>query len=163
MASYNKVILMGNLTRDPEVRQSQSGTAIVKAGLAVNDRRPDGQGGWKEQAHFFDITLFGSRGEAFARFNKRGACVLIEGRLNFSQWQDKESGQKRSKVDVVVDSWSFTGSKSDNSGGGGGGGYDNNQQQNNNNQQQTPAPSFPGPDSFGGAPAGGGMSDDVPF
>ena len=151
---------MGNLTRDPEVRQSQSGTAIVKAGLAVNERRPDGQGGWKEQAHFFDITIFGSRGEAFARFNKRGACVLIEGRLNFSSWDDRESGQKRSKVDVVVDNWSFTGSKNDNSGGGNSsGGYEPQQQQ---SAPQT-APSFPGPDSFGGAPAGGGMSDDVPF
>ena len=160
MASYNKVILMGNLTRDPEVRQSQSGTAIVKAGLAVSERRPDGQGGWKEQAHFFDITIFGSRGEAFARFNKRGACVLIEGRLNFSSWDDRESGQKRSKVDVVVDNWSFTGSKNDNSGGGNSsGGYEPQQQQ---SAPQT-APSFPGPDSFGGAPAGGGMSDDVPF
>jgi single-strand DNA-binding protein len=160
MASYNKVILMGNLTRDPEVRQSQSGTAIVKAGLAVNERRPDGQGGWKEQAHFFDITIFGSRGEAFARFNKRGACVLVEGRLNFSSWDDRESGQKRSKVDVVVENWSFTGSKNDNAGGGNAGGGHQQQQETSPPQ---PAPSFPGPDSFGGAPAGGGMSDDVPF
>ena len=160
MASYNKVILMGNLTRDPEVRQSQSGTAIVKAGLAVNERRPDGQGGWKEQAHFFDITIFGSRGEAFARFNKRGACVLVEGRLNFSSWDDRESGQKRSKVDVVVENWSFTGSKNDNAGGGNAGGGHQQQQETSPPQ---PAPSFPGPDSFGGAPAGGGMSDDVPI
>jgi len=151
---------MGNLTRDPEVRQSQSGTAIVKAGLAVNERRPDGQGGWKEQAHFFDITIFGSRGEAFARFNKRGACVLVEGRLNFSSWDDRESGQKRSKVDVVVENWSFTGSKNDNAGGGNAGGGHQQQQETSPPQ---PAPSFPGPDSFGGAPAGGGMSDDVPF
>ena len=151
---------MGNLTRDPEVRQSQSGTAIVKAGLAVNERRPDGQGGWKEQAHFFDITIFGSRGEAFARFNKRGACVLVEGRLNFSSWDDRESGQQRSKVDVVVENWSFTGSKNDNAGGGNAGGGHQQQQETSPPQ---PAPSFPGPDSFGGAPAGGGMSDDVPF
>lgn len=157
MASYNKVILMGNLTRDPEVRQTQSGTALVKAGLAVNERRPDGQGGWKEQAHFFDITIFGPRGEAFARFNKRGACVLIEGRLNFSSWDDKESGQKRSKVDVVVDNWSFTGNKNDNAGGGQGGGQAASPQQ-DQQQPQAAVPSFPGPDSFGG-----GMSDDVPF
>ena len=146
---------MGNLTRDPEVRQTQSGTALVKAGLAVNERRPDGQGGWKEQAHFFDITIFGTRGEAFARFNKRGACVLIEGRLNFSSWDDKESGQKRSKVDVVVDNWSFTGNKNDNAGGGQGGDQAASTQQ---DQPQAAVPSFPGPDSFGG-----GMSDDVPF
>ncbi|MDP6963501.1 MAG: single-stranded DNA-binding protein [Planctomycetota bacterium] len=148
MASFNKVILMGNLTRDPEVRQSQNGTAIVRAGLAVNERRPDGNGGWKEQAHFFDITIFGSRGEAFARFNKRGACVLVEGRLNFSQWQDKESGQNRSKVDVVVDNWNFTGSKASEGGPAA------------NNESQEP-PVFPGPDSFGNS--AGGMSDDVPF
>lgn len=149
---------MGNLTRDPEVRQTQSGTALVKAGLAVNERRPDGQGGWKEQAHFFDITIFGTRGEAFARFNKRGACVLIEGRLNFSSWDDKESGQKRSKVDVVVDNWSFTGNKNDNAGGGQGGDQASSPQQ-DQQQPQAAVPSFPGPDSFGG----GGMSDDVPF
>ncbi len=157
MASYNKVILMGNLTRDPEVRQTQSGTALVKAGLAVNERRPDGQGGWKEQAHFFDITIFGTRGEVFARFNKRGACVLIEGRLNFSSWDDKESGQKRSKVDVVVDNWSFTGNKNDNAGGGQGGDQASSPQQ-DQQQPQAAVPSFPGTDSFGG-----GMSDDVPF
>ena len=145
---------MGNLTRDPEVRQTQSGTALVKAGLAVNERRPDGQGGWKEQAHFFDITIFGTRGEAFARFNKRGACVLVEGRLNFSSWDDKESGQKRSKVDVVVDNWSFTGNKNDNAGG-----RDSAPSQQDPQQSPAAVPSFPGPDSFGG----GGMSDDVPF
>ncbi len=153
---------MGNLTRDPEVRESQSGLAIVKAGLAVNDRRKDGQGGWKEQAHFFDITLFGKSGEAFARFNKRGACVLIEGRLNFSQWDDRESGQKRSKVDVVVDNWSFTGSKNDNAGGGNDS-YNQEPPPQQRQEQATAAPNFPGPDSFGSAPAGGGMSDDVPF
>ena len=157
MASYNKVILMGNLTRDPEVRQSQGGTTIVKVGIAVNENRPDGQGGRKDQAHFFDLTLFGTRGETFARFNKRGASVLVEGRLDFSSWDDKESGQKRSKVSVVVENWSFTGSKNDNAGGGQGGDQASPPQQ---NQQQPPAavPSFPGPDSFGG-----GMSDDVPF
>ena len=157
MASYNKVILMGNLTRDPEVRQSQGGTTIVKVVIAVNENRPDGQGRRKDQAHFFDLPLFGTRGEAFARFNKRGASVLVEGRLDFSSWDDKESGQKRSKVSVVVENWSFTGSKNDNAGGGQGGDQASPPQQ---NQQPPPAavPSFPGPDSFGG-----GMSDDVPF
>lgn len=153
---------MGNLTRDPEVRQSQGGTTIVKVGIAVNENRPDGQGGRKDQAHFFDLTLFGTRGEAFARFNKRGACVLVEGRLDFSSWDDRESGQKRSKVSVVVENWSFTGSKND-SAGGGSGSYNQEPPSQQRQEQATAAPNFPGPDSFGGAPAGGGMSDDVPF
>lgn len=111
--SYNRVILMGNLTRDPESRQGKSGTTIVKAGIAVNERMPDGQGGYKDEASFFDCILFGKRAEAFARFGKKGKSFLIEGKLRQSRWQDKESGQNRSKVEVIVDNWEFAGSKSD--------------------------------------------------
>lgn len=111
--SYNRVILMGNLTRDPESRQGKSGTTIVKAGIAVNERMPDGQGGYKEEASFFDCVLFGKRAEAFTRFGQKGKSFLIEGKLRQSRWQDKESGQSRSKVEVIVDNWEFAGSKSD--------------------------------------------------
>lgn len=145
MASFNKVILMGNLTRDPETRQAQSGTMIVKATIAVNDRRPDGNGNWVDQAHFFDITLFGARGEAFARFHKKGSSVLVEGRLQYSTWEDKESGQKRNKVDVVVNEWQFAG-----------GGREGSNSE--SRQGGEPAPEFPGPESFGGSSAA-----DVPF
>ena len=158
---------MGNLTRDPEVRQAQNGTYIVKAGIAVNERMPDGQGGWKDEPSFFDCVIFGKRGEAFARFMKKGSSCLIEGKLRQGRWQDGETGQNRSKIEVIVDNWEFAGSRGDGQGGG---------------QPMAPAaaPEFPGPSDFGGgsgpAPSGGGgpapgggggggasFPDDVPF
>lgn len=117
MSSFNKVILMGNLTRDPEVRHSQGGMAIVKFGLAVNRRFQDGDGNWKDEPTFVDITMFGKRGEAFMRFHTKGKQAFVEGTLRLDNWADKESGQKRSKLYVVADNWEFVGS-----GGGGGGG-----------------------------------------
>jgi single-strand DNA-binding protein len=138
MASYNKVILMGNLTRKPEVRFTQGGTAICKFGLAVNRRFKDQTGEWKEEATFVDITFFGKRGEAFAKYHDKGKTAFIEGSLRLDQWDDKQSGEKRSKLYVVGDDWQFVGSAggggqrevtSDegaaSGGGGGGGNYGN--------------------------------------
>ena len=123
MASYNKVILMGNRTRDPEVRYANSGTAIVKFGLAVNRRYQDGDGNWQDEPTFVDITMFGKRGEAFSRFHQKGKSAFIEGSLRFDTWEDKQSGQKRSKLYVVADNWEFVGSgREEGQGGGGGGG-----------------------------------------
>ncbi|MGB0953683.1 MAG: single-stranded DNA-binding protein [Planctomycetota bacterium] len=164
MASFNRVVLMGNLTRDPEVRQAQNGTYITKVGLAVNERMPDGAGGWKEEASFIDIVVFGKRAEAFGRYLKKGRSVLIEGKLRQSRWQDKETQQNRSKLEVIVDNWEFVGGGRE-EGQGGGGNYGGGQQQsyggNAPQQQQQPqtAPEFPGPSDFGG----GGLPDDVPF
>ncbi len=110
MASYNKVILMGNLTRKPEVRFTQGGTAICKFGLAVNRRFKDQSGEWKEEATFVDITFFGKRGEAFAKYHDKGKTAFIEGSLRLDQWDDKTSGDKRSKLYVVGDDWQFVGS-----------------------------------------------------
>ena len=127
MSSFNKVILMGNLTRDPETRYTQSGTAIVKFALAVNRRFQDSDGNWKDEATFIDITMFGKRGEAFARFHSKGKPAFIEGSLRLDQWEDRESGAKRSKLYVVGDNWEFVGSggggQGGGQGGGGGGGY----------------------------------------
>jgi single-strand DNA-binding protein len=127
MASYNKVVLMGNLTRDPELRYTQSNLAVCKVGLAVNRRVKDSQTDqWREEATFVDVTIFGKRGEAFEKFHKKGASAFIDGELRFDQWEDKESGQKRSKLYVVANNWEFVGGgRGENSGGGGGGGYDN--------------------------------------
>ena len=122
MSSYNKVILMGNLTRDPEVRYANSGTAIVKFGLAVNRRYQDSEGNWAEEPTFVDITFFGKRGEAFARFHTKGKSAFIEGHLRLDNWEDKQSGQKRSKLYVVADNWEFVGGNREGGGGGGGGG-----------------------------------------
>jgi len=121
MASYNKVILMGNLTRDPEVRYANSGTAIVKFGLAVNRRFQDAEGNWQEEPTFVDITMFGKRGEAFSRFHQKGKPAFLEGSLRFDTWDDKQSGQKRSKLYVVADNWEFVGGGREDGGQGGGG------------------------------------------
>ena len=125
MSSFNKVILMGNLTRDPEVRYANSGTAIVKFGLAVNRRIQDGDGNWREEPTFVDVTIFGKRGEAFAKFHTKGKSCFIEGSLRFDSWEDKQSGQKRSKLYVVGDNWEFVGGGREGAGGGnqGGGSY----------------------------------------
>ncbi len=123
MASYNKVILMGNLTRDPEVRYTQSGTALVKFGLAVNRRFQDAEQNWKEEPTFIDITMWGKRGEAFARFHNKGKTAFIEGHLRLDTWEDKQTGAKRSKLYVVADNWEFAGGGPGGGGGGGGGGH----------------------------------------
>jgi single-strand DNA-binding protein len=157
MASYNRVILMGNLTRDPEVRQAQNGTYICKASLAVNERVPDGNGGYREEPSFIDMVIFGRRGEAFGKYMQKGRPVMVEGKLRQSRWEDRESGQKRSKLEVIVDDWNFVGGREENQGGGGGnyGGRERSA------APQTASSDFPSQDDFGGG--GGGMADDVPF
>ena len=128
MASYNKVILMGNLTRKPEVRVTTGGTPVCKFGLAVNRRFKDQSGEWKEEATFVDVTFFGKRGEAFAKFHDKGKPAFIEGSLRLDTWDDKQSGEKRSKLYVVGDDWQFVGAggarePSSSSEDGGAGGY----------------------------------------
>ncbi len=126
MASYNRVILMGNLTRDPELRHLPSNMPVVDIGLAVNDRYQDKQSGeWVDRPNFIDCTAFGKSAESISRFFSKGRPILIEGKLRYEQWDDRQSGQKRSKLKVVIDQWSFCDSKSDSGGGGrssGGGG-----------------------------------------
>lgn len=146
MGSFNKIILMGNLTRDCETRFANNGTAIVKFGLAVNRRFQDADGNWKEQPTFVDVTIFGKRGEAFARFHGKGKSALIEGQLRMDTWDDKQTGQKRSKLYVVADSWEFVGPSGRDGGGGGGGGS---------------APGYEGGESFD-APSPAAV-DETPF
>lgn len=103
MASYNRVVLLGNLTRDPLVRYLPSGMAVCDLGLAVNDRRktPDGQ--WVDEPTFVDITLFDRQAETAGEYLTKGSPVLIEGRLKMDRWQDKNDGQTRTKLKVVGD------------------------------------------------------------
>lgn len=152
MASYNRVILMGNLARDPEVRQAQNGTYVAKSALAVNERVSDGQGGWKDEASFFNFVFFGKQAESFGRLFQKGKGILIEGRLREDKWQDKETGQNRSKVEIVADRWYFVGGKSDGQGDARGAAT-------GATRSAQPAPDFPGASDFGGASA----ADDVPF
>ena len=122
MGSFNKVILMGNLTRDPELRYTPSGTAVCNVGLAVNRRYQDQSGEWKEEPTFIDVTIWGKRGEAFSKFHQKGKPAFLEGSLRLDTWEDKQSGAKRSKLYVVADSWEFVGAGKEGGGSGGGGG-----------------------------------------
>ena len=114
MPHFNRTILIGHLTRDPDAKQTQSGTQIATFGLGVNERVPDGQGGYREQANFFDITFFGKRAEALLKWFHKGDPILIEGRLKQDRWEDRDTGQKRYKVHVIGESWGFVHSKGSN-------------------------------------------------
>lgn len=119
MASFNKVILVGNLTRDPELRYTPKGMAIAKIGLAVNRTWRTEAGENKEEVTFVDVDSFGRQAETIAQYLKKGSPILVEGRLRLDQWDDKQTGQKRSKLGVVVESFQFLGGG--NRGGDGGG------------------------------------------
>lgn len=118
MANYNKVILMGNLTRDPEMRFLPKGTAVAKFGLAVNRRWRSETGEQKEETTFVDIEAFGKQAETISQYLKKGRPVMVEGRLKLDQWDDKQTGQKRSRMSVVLENFQFL----DAGGGTGGGG-----------------------------------------
>jgi single-strand DNA-binding protein len=109
MASFNKVILVGNLTRDPELRYTPKGLAIAKIGLAVNRVWKSETGESKEEVTFVDIDAFGKQAETIAQYLKKGSPLLMEGRLRLDQWDDKQTGQKRSRLGVVLEAFQFLG------------------------------------------------------
>ena len=110
MASFNKVILMGNLTRDPELRYTPKGTAIAKIGLAVNRTWKNEAGETKEEVTFVDVDCFGRTAENVGQYMRKGSAMLIEGRLKLDTWDDKQTNQKRSKMGVVAETVQFLGS-----------------------------------------------------
>ena len=110
-ANFNKVILAGNLTRDPELRYTPQGTAIAKIGLAINRRYTGQDGQTKDVTTFVDIDAFGKQAEVIGQYLKKGRPVLIEGRLKLDQWDDKTTGQKRSRLGVILESFQFIDSK----------------------------------------------------
>jgi single-strand DNA-binding protein len=108
MAGYNKVILIGNLTRDPELRYTPKGVAIAKIGLAVNRAWRDATTGeLKEEVTFVDISAFGKQAETLGQYMKKGSPLMVEGRLRLDTWDDKQTNQKRSKLDIVLESFQF--------------------------------------------------------
>ena len=110
--SINRVLISGNLTRDPELRQTGGGTQVLSFGVAVNDRRRNPQTGeWEDYPNFIDCTMFGARAEALSRYLSKGTKVAIEGKLRWSQWE--RDGQKRSKIEVIVDEIEFMTSRND--------------------------------------------------
>src|ERR1051325_1858393 len=107
MASFNKVILVGNLTRDPELRYTPKGTAIAKIGVAVNRTWRTESGEQKEEVTFVDVDAFGKQAETIGQYLRKGRPLLIEGRLKLDQWDDKQTGQKKSRLGVVLESFQF--------------------------------------------------------
>ena len=150
MASFNRVILVGNLTRDVEIRYTPSQLAVTEIGLAVNDRVKK-QGEWVDEATFVDITLFGRTAEVAGEYLSKGSPVLIEGRLKLDQWE--QEGQKRYKLKVVGEKMQMLGGRSGGSGSGGG-----NRAPAQQHQQAASAPSQPQ-----SQPAASPPDDEVPF
>ena len=111
MANFNKVMLMGNLTRDPEVRYTPKGTAVAEIGLAVNRIYSGENNEKREETTFVDVTLWGRTAEVAGEYLKKGRPVFIEGRLQLDSWEDKQSGQKRSKLRVVAEGMQLIGSR----------------------------------------------------
>jgi single-strand DNA-binding protein len=117
-ANINRVVLVGNLTKDPELRHTPSGTAVCSLRLAVNTRRKDSATGeWTEKPNYFDITVWGNQGESCAQYLAKGRPVAVDGRLEWREW-DAQDGTKRQAVEIIADSVQFLGSRGDGEGGG---------------------------------------------
>jgi single-strand DNA-binding protein len=160
MASYNRVILLGNLTRDPELRYLQSGTAVADVGLAVSDRRKNATTGeWIEETTFVDITFWGRTAEVAGEYLSKGSPALIEGRLKLDTWETQD-GQKRSKLKVICERMQMVGPPR---GQGEGGPRPAARQalQNQGTAYSQPAPPDEAYDASPAEPSGGG--DDIPF
>jgi len=147
MASFNKVILMGNLTRDPELRYTPKGTAVAKLGLAVNRSWRNADGQQQDETTFVDVDAFGKQAETLGQYMQKGRPILIEGRLKLDQWEDKNTGQNRSKLGVILEKFSFVG------GGGGQAGGSTNATQSSAPPPTSDVPPF----------EDGPSDDDVPF
>jgi single-strand DNA-binding protein len=118
--NINRVVLTGNLTRDPELRSTNSGMSVCSLRIATNTRQKDASGEWADRAHYFSVTVFGAQGENCARFLTKGRPVAIDGRLQWREWQTNE-GQKRESIEIVAESVQFLGGRDDMNGGGGNG------------------------------------------
>jgi single-strand DNA-binding protein len=158
MAYLNKVFLIGNLTRDPELRVTPKGTAICQFGIAVNRQFKDESGATRDETTFVDIEAWGKQGELVSKYLSKGSLAMVEGRLKLDQWEDKTSGQKRSKIKVVLDNVQFLSSR-----GGGGGGAAAAPDEGG----EAPSPERHSPPPRPGAakpgPAAGSVDEDVPF
>ncbi|WP_428308668.1 single-stranded DNA-binding protein [Lacipirellula sp.] len=162
MASFNRVVLVGNLTRDPELRYIPSGSAVSEIGLAVNDRVKKGDQ-WVDETTFVDVTLWGRTAEVANEYLSKGSSVLIEGRLKLDSWE--KDGQKRSKLRVIAEKMQMLGGREGGGGGGAGGGAargGNRVSSGARASQQSSSDDFGGSYDDGG-PSGGFPDDEIPF
>tara|TARA_R110002050_G_scaffold74068_2_gene159061 strand:+ start:870 stop:1355 length:486 start_codon:yes stop_codon:yes gene_type:complete len=161
MANLNRVLLIGNLTRDPELRVTPKGTAICQFGLAVNRSYKDDSGSTKEETTFIDIEAWGRQGEVISKYCTKGRPLFVEGRLKLDQWEDKATGQKRSRMRVVLENFQFLGGRGDGDAPGSG------PSDSADSYERGPAPSrnTPPPRSAAPRPAAepDNLDDDVPF
>lgn len=154
--SINRVNISGNLTRDPELRSTAGGTQVLTFGVAVNDRRRNPQTGeWEDVPNFVDCVVFGNRAEPLSRFLSKGTKVAIEGKLRWSSWE--RDGQKRSKLEVIVDEVEFLSSRNSGQQGGNGGGYQNYSAPAPSRAPQTSRPPVQTP------PSADVFDEDIPF
>ncbi|MFM8496900.1 MAG: single-stranded DNA-binding protein [Planctomycetia bacterium] len=164
MASFNRVVLLGNVTRDPELRYISNGTAVTDIGLAVNDRRKTATGEWVEETTFVDVTLWGRTAEIAGEYVTKGSPLLIEGRLKLDTWE--KDGKKNSKLRVVGEKMQLLGSRS---GGGGGGDGPRGKARPAGRTGGQPADEFEPSGGYDDAASGGdhsapvGSDDDIPF
>ncbi len=158
--NINRVTITGNLTADPELRHTPSGTAVCSLRVAVNGRRKDQSGQWVDKPNYFNVVVWGAQGENCNNFLSRGRPVAVDGRLDWREWEAKDGG-KRQTIEIVADTVQFLGSRDGSGGGQGGQGN-----QGHANQQGgggfTPASDVPA-DTGDFAPSGGGADDDIPF
>jgi single-strand DNA-binding protein len=118
--NINRVVLTGNLTRDPELRSTASGMSVCSLRVACNTRRKNNStGDWEDKPNYFDVTVWGAQGENCARFLAKGRPVAIDGRLEWREWEERETGNKRQAIDIIADSVQFLGGRDDAQGGGG--------------------------------------------
>jgi single-strand DNA-binding protein len=146
MANINRVVLVGNLTKDPELRHTPSGTAVCKLRLAVNTRQKDAQGNWGDKPNYFDVTVWGNQGESCAQFLSKGRPVGVDGRLDWREWEAQD-GTKRQAVEIIADTVQFLGSREGGEMGGG-------------ERQFVPAAATA---ATGNEDFGAGADDDIPF
>jgi single-strand DNA-binding protein len=152
-SNINRVIITGNLTRDPELRSLPSGNSVCSLRVAVNARRRNASTNeWEDQPNYFDVTVWGAQGENCSRFLSKGRGVAVDGRLQWREWTDKE-GQKRQSVDIVADSVQFLGGRDD---AGNGNGFSSGAR-----QTESDVPIDTG--DFERTPVGAGADEDIPF
>ncbi|MDR1627103.1 MAG: single-stranded DNA-binding protein [Spirochaetia bacterium] len=158
MADINHVVLVGRLTRDANLKFSSSGLAICEFSIAINRRVRQGEG-WTDEAHFFDITLFGKQAEAIAKYMAKGNQIAVEGELRLDRWE--QDGQKRSKIKIVANNVQLLGSRGGGAGGGasGGGGQGRFQKTQEDGGDSSPEGAYPAPDDR----ESGRFEDDIPF
>jgi single-strand DNA-binding protein len=163
MPSFNKVILLGNLTRDPQLKYLPSQTAVVEFGIACNRKFRTANGEDKEEVTFVDVTSFGKQAEVINQYFQKGKPIFIEGRLKFDSWEDKTSGTKRSKITVVIENFQFVGDNRNGSADNQDDGRserDVDQTRNRSRgRQQEPAREG----AFGGAEPGTWSDDEIPY